>query len=158
MYTGLMALGRKISSAVVLVWEQTISFESFLLCCALSIKNITFIAFCVKEITASSTPTLIMLQARWLRNRDRGPAWPRNLPLVYSAQTDPGVHIASFSVCTGGLFFSAVNRPSSTEIKKAWSYASILKCLHGVVLNWARAEMYLLPVPQVTEPEGSSHY
>lgn len=89
-------------------------------------------------------------------NRDRRPAWPRNLPLVYSAQTASGAHPVSFSVYSG-VVSSAVKRPSSTEIKKAWSYASILTCLHGVVLNWARVETYLLPVHQVTEPEGSSH-
>jgi hypothetical protein len=67
-----------------------------------------------------------------MRNRGRCPARPRNLFLVYSAQTGSGVHPASFSVYSGVLS-AAVKRPSSTEIKKAWSSVSILTCLHGAV-------------------------
>lgn len=97
--------------------------ESSLLFGVLPIKNIhLYSILCLGSYTRSSL-TMIVLQARWMRKRDRRPARPRSLPLVYSAQTGSRVHPASFSVYSG-VVSSAVRRPSSTEIKKACSCAS----------------------------------
>jgi hypothetical protein len=127
-----MKLGRKLVQLQSLCKNKT--SVSNPLCCVVyyPLNIVTFTAFRVKGITTKTRPKIIRLQARGMRSSGRRPARPRNLLLVYSTQTGSGVHPASFSVYSGVLS-SAVKRPSSTEIKKIWSYASILTCLYVVV-------------------------